>query len=51
MQASTWASLEALLAFFMSSKMSIPVRDMSIGPVHKKDVAKASIMLDKNGSM
>ncbi|KAK9231160.1 hypothetical protein WN943_021392 [Citrus x changshan-huyou] len=27
MQASTWGSLEALLAFFISSKMSIPVRD------------------------
>ena len=26
-QASTWGSLEALLAFFISSKMSIPVRD------------------------
>lgn len=46
-QASTWGSLEALLAFFMSSKMSIPVRDISIGPVHKKDGVKASIMLDK----
>ncbi|KAL9450280.1 hypothetical protein AB3S75_012087 [Citrus x aurantiifolia] len=47
MQASTWGSLEALLAFFMSSKMSILVRDISIGPVHKKDVVTASIMLDK----
>ncbi|KAH9689792.1 eukaryotic translation initiation factor 5B [Citrus sinensis] len=47
MQASTWGSLEALLAFFISSKMSIPVRDISIGPVHKKDVVTASIMLDK----
>lgn len=27
--------------------MSIPVRDISIGPVHKKDVVTASIMLDK----
>ena len=27
MQASTWGSLEALLAFFISSEMSIPVRD------------------------
>ena len=27
--------------------MSIPARDISTGPVHKKDVVKASIMPDK----
>jgi translation initiation factor 5B len=38
-QASTLGSLEALLEFLLTSK--IPVNNISIGPVHKKDVAKA----------
>lgn len=38
-QASTLGSLEALLEFLYTSK--IPVCNISIGPVHKKDVQKA----------
>ncbi|KAJ4791391.1 Eukaryotic translation initiation factor 5B [Rhynchospora pubera] len=46
-QASTLGSLEALTEFLKSPEVYIPVCDFSIGPVHKKDVMKASIMLDK----
>lgn len=38
-QASTLGSLEALLEFLKS--MKIPVCNINIGPVHKKDVLKA----------
>ncbi|KAJ2807052.1 eukaryotic translation initiation factor 5B [Coemansia guatemalensis] len=44
-QASTLGSLEALLEFLRVSK--IPVFDLNIGPVHRKDVMRASTMLDK----
>ncbi|KAI8636168.1 hypothetical protein BD408DRAFT_426569 [Parasitella parasitica] len=44
-QASTLGALEALLEFLRTSK--IPVAGINIGPVHKKDVVKASVMLDK----
>ncbi|KAJ2078822.1 eukaryotic translation initiation factor 5B [Coemansia sp. RSA 988] len=44
-QASTLGSLEALLEFLRVSK--IPVFDLNIGPVHRKDVMRASTMLEK----
>eukprot|EP01106_Pelomyxa_sp_JSP_P015469 TRINITY_DN535_c0_g1_i3.p1 TRINITY_DN535_c0_g1~~TRINITY_DN535_c0_g1_i3.p1 ORF type:complete len:313 (+),score=144.44 TRINITY_DN535_c0_g1_i3:46-939(+) len=44
-QASTLGSLEALLAFL--KKSAIPVFAINLGPVHKRDVVKASVMLDK----
>lgn len=44
-QASTLGSLEALLEFLRQSK--IPVANISIGPVHKRDVITASTMLEK----
>lgn len=47
LQASTLGSLEALTEFLKSPEVNIPFSDFSIGPVHKKDVMKASIMLDK----
>lgn len=45
-QASTLGSLEALLEFLKISK--IPVANISIGPVHKRDVITASTMLEKS---
>jgi len=45
-KASTLGSLEALLSFL--NDMKIPVFDMSIGEVHKKDVKKALIMKEKS---
>ncbi|XP_042008653.1 eukaryotic translation initiation factor 5B-like [Salvia splendens] len=46
-QASTLGSLEALLEFLKTPAVNIPVSAISIGPVHKKDVMKASVMLEK----
>lgn len=45
-QASTLGSLEALLEFLKTSK--IPYAGISIGPVHKRDITMASIMLEKD---
>ncbi|KAL6070634.1 eukaryotic translation initiation factor 5B [Balamuthia mandrillaris] len=44
-QASTLGSLEALLTFLESSK--IPVSVINIGPVHRADVIRASVNLEK----
>ncbi|PWN30783.1 hypothetical protein BDZ90DRAFT_236114 [Jaminaea rosea] len=44
-QASTLGSLEALLEFLRTSK--IPVSGINIGPVYKKDVMRASTILEK----
>ncbi|KAL1820184.1 hypothetical protein ACET3Z_015053 [Daucus carota] len=46
-QASTLGSLEALLEFLKTPAVNIPVSGIGIGPVHKKDVMKASVMLEK----
>ncbi|XP_046693045.1 eukaryotic translation initiation factor 5B isoform X2 [Silurus meridionalis] len=43
-QASTLGSLEALLEFLRTSK--VPYAGINIGPVHKKDVMRASTMLE-----
>lgn len=44
-QASTLGALEALMDFLRNC--SIPVGSINIGPVHKRDVMKASIMCEK----
>ncbi|XXG75015.1 hypothetical protein AAC387_Pa07g3608 [Persea americana] len=46
-QASTLGSLEALLEFLRSPAVNIPVSAISIGPVHKRDVTRASVMLQR----
>lgn len=43
-QASTLGSMEALLEFLKTSE--VPYAGINIGPVHKKDVMKASVMLE-----
>jgi len=44
-QASTLGSLEALLSFL--ANMKVPVSGINIGPIYRKDVMKASIMLER----
>ena len=39
-------ALEALLEFLASDDVKIPVCGVQIGPVHKKDVVKSSVMLE-----
>nr|XP_010925041.1 LOW QUALITY PROTEIN: eukaryotic translation initiation factor 5B-like [Elaeis guineensis] len=46
-QASTLGSLEALSEFLKTPDVNIPFSDFNIGPVHKKDVMKASVMLER----
>jgi len=46
-QASTLGSLEALLEFLKSPAVAIPVSGIAIGPIHKKDVMRASVMLER----
>ena len=47
MQASTLGSLEALLEFLRSQKEPIPVSSIAIGPIHRKDIMRAKVMLEK----
>ncbi len=49
MQASTLGSLEALLEFLKSPAVRIPVSGINIGPVHKRDIMRASVMLVRAG--
>jgi translation initiation factor 5B len=46
-QASTLGSLEALLEFLRTQKPPIPVANIGIGPVYKRDVMMAGTMLEK----
>ncbi|OAP16780.1 hypothetical protein AXX17_AT1G71230 [Arabidopsis thaliana] len=46
-QTSTLGSLEALLEFLKTPAVNIPVSGIGIGPVHKKDIMKAGVMLEK----
>lgn len=39
--------MEALLDFLSSDDVKIPVSGIALGPIHKKDVMRASIMLER----
>jgi translation initiation factor 5B len=45
-QASTLGSLEALMEYLRSVDPPIPVANVRLGPIHKKDVIAASVMLE-----
>lgn len=45
-QASTLGSLEALLEYLRTHDPVVPVASVGIGPLHKKDVVHASVMLE-----
>jgi len=47
-QASTIGSLEALLEFLL--QMKIPVANVNIGPIHRKDVIKATTAMNKDSA-
>ncbi|KFM24316.1 Eukaryotic translation initiation factor 5B [Auxenochlorella protothecoides] len=46
-QASTLGSLEALLAFLKTPEVNIAVSAINIGPVHKRDVMRANVMIER----
>jgi translation initiation factor 5B len=46
-QASTLGSLEALLEFLRSPDVKIPVSAINIGPVHKRDIMRANVMIER----
>ena len=46
-QASTLGSLEALLEYLRTHNPPVPVAQVGIGPLHRKDVIQASVMLEK----
>ncbi|OMO52013.1 hypothetical protein CCACVL1_29432 [Corchorus capsularis] len=46
-QASTLGSLEALLELLKSPEVDIPVSGIGIGPIHTKDIKKASVMVER----
>lgn len=46
-QSSSLGSLEALLDFLGSSKPPVPVSGFNIGPLSKRDITEASIVLNR----
>jgi translation initiation factor 5B len=49
-QSSTLGSLEALLEYLRSHVPPVPVANVGIGPLHRKDVVVASVMLPYNAA-
>jgi translation initiation factor 5B len=46
-QASTLGSLEALLEYLRTHDPPVPVANVGIGPLHRKDIVAASVMLER----